>query len=128
VVGPGAGAAAELTGGTPQLRRQLGCLFRDLGLATAEVPAGSGFIAERIITQLINEACFAVGEGVASPADIDLGLTLGLRHPRGPLAWGQTLGLDRVATNLAELWNVNRSEVYRQAPALRPWSSRRTLV
>ncbi len=42
--------------------------------------------------QLVNEACFALGEGVGSPEDIDAGMVLGLNHPRGPLEWGDAIG------------------------------------
>ena len=43
----------------------------------------------RIVAQLVNEALFAVGEGVGSPDDVDAGLELGLNHPRGPVGWGR---------------------------------------
>ena len=46
----------------------------------------------RIVAQLVNEACFALGEGIGSAADIDAGMELGLNHPRGPLAWGDLIG------------------------------------
>ena len=48
-----------------------------------------GLVLGRIVAQLVNEACFAVGEGVGSAADVDAGMVLGLNHPRGPLEWGE---------------------------------------
>ena len=50
----------------------------------------------RIVCQLINEAAFALGEGVGSARDIDLGMVLGLNHPRGPLEWADMIGFDHV--------------------------------
>jgi 3-hydroxybutyryl-CoA dehydrogenase len=49
-------------------------------------------LLERIVVALVNEACFALGEGVGSAADIDAGMVLGLNHPRGPLEWGEESG------------------------------------
>ena len=50
----------------------------------------------RIVCQLVNEAAFALGEGVGAPEDIDAGMVLGLNHPRGPLEWADAIGLDHV--------------------------------
>ena len=72
----------------------------------------------RIVCQLINEAAFAFGEGVGSASDIDLGMTLGLAHPRGPMAWGDAIGLGHVRAVLAGLWETYHEERYRTAPAL----------
>src|SRR5215217_2179933 len=74
-------------------------------------------IAERIVCQLVNEACFALGEGVGSAEDIDAGMVLGLNHPRGPLEWGELLGPSRVASVLAGL-RESGGDAYRPAPVL----------
>jgi 3-hydroxybutyryl-CoA dehydrogenase len=79
---------------------------------------GPGLVGGRIVAQLVNEACFALGEGVASAADIDLGMELGLNHPRGPLAWGDAVGPGAVLDTLLALWEEYREERYRPAPAL----------
>ena len=65
--------------------------FASLGLHVERV---GDFVLPRIVAQLVNEACFALGEGVGSAADIDAGMELGLNHPRGPLAWGDLIGPD----------------------------------
>ena len=57
----------------------------------------------RIVAQLVNEAAFAVGEGVGSPADVDAGMVLGLNHPRGPLEWGDEIGAAEVLVLLTAL-------------------------
>jgi 3-hydroxyacyl-CoA dehydrogenase len=74
-------------------------------------------IAERIVCQLVNEACFALGEGVGSAEDIDAGMVLGLNHPRGPLEWGEMLGPERVLEVLARL-RESGGDAYRPAPLL----------
>jgi 3-hydroxybutyryl-CoA dehydrogenase len=74
-------------------------------------------VAERIVCQLVNEACFALGEGVGSAADIDAGMTLGLNHPRGPLEWGDLLGPWRVLSVLGDLRETG-GDAYRPAPLL----------
>ena len=52
----------------------------------------------------MNEAHFAIGEGVGTPEDVDAGLELGLNHPRGPVSWGDQIGLDRVQAALEGIW------------------------
>jgi 3-hydroxybutyryl-CoA dehydrogenase len=93
--------------------------FRDLGLHTARVQAAPGGVLGRIVCQLVNESAFALGEGVGSARDIDTGMVLGLNHPRGPLAWGDELGLDHVLAVLQALCDEYREERYRPAPELR---------
>ena len=75
-------------------------------------------VLERIVVQLVNEACFALGEGVGSAADIDAGMVLGLNHPRGPLEWGEEIGPAAVLALLANLREEYGEERYRPAPAL----------
>jgi 3-hydroxybutyryl-CoA dehydrogenase len=73
----------------------------------------------RIVSQLVNEAAFAIGEGVGSPEDVDAGLTLGLNHPRGPVEWGSELGIEHVLAVIDGLWEERHEERYRAAPLLR---------
>ncbi len=93
--------------------------FRGLGLHTERVQPVPGGVLGRILCQLVNEAAFALGEGVGSAEDIDTGMVLGLNHPRGPLAWGRELGFDNVLAVLNALCDEYREERYRPAPALR---------
>ena len=69
--------------------------------------------------QLINESAFSLGEGVGSAEDIDLGMVLGLSHPRGPLHWADEIGIDHVLAVLDGLSDEYREERYRAAPVLR---------
>ena len=84
-----------------------------------------GLVLGRIVCQLVNEAAFAIGEGVGSADDVDAGLTLGLNHPRGPVAWGEAIGLDHVLATIDGLWAERREERYRAAPLLRAGSRAR---
>ena len=90
-----------------------------LGLHTEWVADAPGLVLGRIVAQLVNEAAFAIGEGVGSAEDVDTGLTLGVNHPRGPVAWGEAIGLDHVLAAVDGLWAERREERYRAAPALR---------
>jgi 3-hydroxybutyryl-CoA dehydrogenase len=89
------------------------------GRTDAEARPAAGGVLERIVCQVINECAFALGEGVGSAADIDTGMVLGLNYPRGPLAWADEIGLDRVLAVLDSLWEEYREERYRPAPTLR---------
>jgi 3-hydroxybutyryl-CoA dehydrogenase len=93
--------------------------FAGLGFATEWVEDAPGLVLGRIVSQLVNEAAFAIGEGVGSADDVDTGLTLGLSHPRGPIAWSEAIGLEHVVAVLDGLWDERHEERYRVAPLLR---------
>jgi 3-hydroxybutyryl-CoA dehydrogenase len=100
--------------------------FSTLGKHAAWVGDAPGLVLGRIVCQLINEASFALGEGIGSAADIDAGMVHGLSHPRGPLGWADLIGLDQVLSVLDGLYDERREERYRAAPVLRhlAWSGR----
>jgi 3-hydroxybutyryl-CoA dehydrogenase len=77
----------------------------------------------RVVAQLVNEACFAVEEGVAEPDDVDTAMRLGLNHPRGPFQWARELGPQRVLATLATLAAELSAERYRAAELLRRWAA-----
>lgn len=93
--------------------------FATLGLHAEWVGDAPGLVLGRSVCQLVNEAAFAIGEGVGTAEDVDTGLTLGLNHPRGPVAWSREIGLDHVVAVLDGLWETYREERYRVAPLLR---------
>jgi 3-hydroxybutyryl-CoA dehydrogenase len=93
--------------------------FASLGFHAEWVDDAPGLVLGRIACQLVNEAWFAVGEGIGSAEDVDTGLVLGLNHPRGPIAWGEEIGLEHVMAVLDGLWAERREERYRAAPLLR---------
>ena len=92
--------------------------FTELGLHTARVAPSPGGVLPRVACQLVNEAHFSLGEGVAGAEDIDAGLQLGLNHPRGPFAWAEQLGRENVLAVLSALRELH-GDGYRPAPALR---------
>ncbi len=75
-------------------------------------------VVERIVLAIVNEAYHAIGEGLATPDDVDLALVLGARHPRGPFAWCELIGPQEVLSGLERLLR-SEGERYRPAPALR---------
>ena len=85
-----------------------------------------GLVLGRIVCQVINEAAFALTEGVGSAEDIDAGLIHGLNYPRGILRWADAIGLDHVIAVLDGLSDERREERYRASPVLRSlaWSGR----
>jgi 3-hydroxybutyryl-CoA dehydrogenase len=93
-------------------------VFGCLGFHPEWVEDAPGLVLGRIVAQLVNEAYFAIGEGVGSADDVDAGLRLGLGHPRGPVEWGEAIGLDHVMAILDGLWAERREERYRPAPQL----------
>jgi 3-hydroxybutyryl-CoA dehydrogenase len=93
--------------------------FAALGLHVVRVRDAPGLVLGRIVAQLVNEACFAVGEGVGSEADVDDGMMLGLNHPRGPFAWLELVGARHVVGVLDALRDELGEERYRVAPLLR---------
>ena len=92
----------------------------------AWVEDAPGLVLGRIVCQVINEAAFALAEGVGSAGDIDAGMVHGLNYPRGLLAWADRIGLDDVLSLLDGLFEERREERYRAAPLLRQlaWSGR----
>lgn len=69
-------------------------LSQEIGKDPVEVKEGPGFVVNRILIPMINEACIVLEEGLASPEDIDKSMKLGCNHPMGPLALGDLIGLD----------------------------------
>jgi 3-hydroxybutyryl-CoA dehydrogenase len=86
--------------------------FRNLGFQREWVVDAPGLVLGRIVAQLVNEAGFAVAEGVGSLEDVDLGLKLGMNHPRGPSEWDR----EQASATLDGLWRERREERYRPAP------------
>ena len=78
-----------------------------------------GFVANRIIMPMINEAIFALYENVASAKDIDTVMQLGMNHPMGPLALADFIGLDVCLAILDVLYDGFRDSKYRACPLLR---------
>lgn len=78
-----------------------------------------GFIVNRILIPLINEACFALQEGLGTAQDIDIGISLGLNHPMGPLALADLIGLDTCLAIAEVLHRELGEDKYRPANVLK---------
>lgn len=78
----------------------------------------SGEIITRVLAMIMNEAAYAVGEGVASVRDVDIAMRLGTNYPKGPLKWADEIGLDLVHSILKSLMSSLADPRYKPAPLL----------
>ncbi len=76
-------------------------------------------VSPRVLSMIINEASFALAEGVASAEDIDTAMRLGTNYPRGPLAWSDVIGAGTVVAILDALFEEYHEERYRASTLLR---------
>ena len=90
--------------------------FGKTTIAARDIP---GFIVNRVLIPLLNEACYALYEGLGSAGDIDTGVKLGLNHPMGPLELADLIGLDTVLAIAGVLHHELGDDKYRPCPLLR---------
>jgi 3-hydroxybutyryl-CoA dehydrogenase len=93
--------------------------FRSAGKHVEWVGKAPGLVLGRILAQIVNEAHFAVRQGVATEGDCNTAMRLGFNWPRGPFEWGEAIGLERCVAILDELHALLGEERYRVAPLLR---------
>jgi 3-hydroxybutyryl-CoA dehydrogenase len=89
-----------------------------LGKEVVEAQDEPGFVVNRILLPMINEAVFLLGQGTANIADIDKGCRIGLNHPMGPLELADFVGLDTCLDIVRVLYNTTGDSKYRPAPLL----------
>ena len=94
-------------------------ISKSLGKTPVEVAEGPGFVVNRILVPMINEAAFILQEGIASVEDIDIAMKLGANHPMGPLALGDLIGLDIVEAIMDVLYNETKDSKYRCCTLIR---------
>ena len=102
-----------------------------IGKDPVEVAEAPGFVVNRILIPMINEAFGIMAEGIASPEDIDKSMMLGANHPMGPLALGDLVGLDVCLAIMDVLYNETGDSKYRAHSLLRKyvragWLGRKT--
>ncbi len=114
--------AVEITGTSNTSAESLTAarhFFHAIGKHVLDVGDTPGLVLGRIVCQLINEASFAVQEGIGSESDIDKGVLLGLNYPRGIFAWRDAIGVGQVVATLDALQREVGGDRYRVAGNLR---------
>ena len=104
---------------SPETRAAVVELAQELGKTPAEANDFPGFVSNRILLPFINEAVWALHDGVADPEAIDTIAKLGFNHPMGPLALADLIGLDTCVAILEVLRDGLRDERYEPCPLLR---------
>lgn len=94
-------------------------LAERLGKSAIQVKNAPGFVVNRILVPMINEAVFALQEGLASAEEIDAGMRLGANHPMGPLALADLIGLDTVRSIMDVIQRETGDTKYRPASLLK---------
>lgn len=104
---------------TPEMVAKIKEIAVSLGKEPVQVNEAAGFVVNRILIPMINEAAFIKMEGVSNIAGIDTAMKLGANHPMGPLELGDFIGLDVVLAIMDVLYNETGDGKYRACPSIR---------
>src|SRR4051812_1534542 len=97
----------EASYGGKTLKERTEIIFNSLDKKTEWVPDEPGFITVRVIAMIINEAWFALEEGISTKEEIDTAMKLGTNYPLGPFEWGNLIGLKNIYALLEKLNKTN---------------------
>jgi 3-hydroxybutyryl-CoA dehydrogenase len=103
----------------PAMRDAAHALLAADGVPVTVIRDSPGFVAQRVLAHIVNIGCDIAQQRIATPNDIDRAVSLGLGYPKGPLAWGDALGPDRVLAVLHELFDFYQDPRYRPSPWLK---------
>jgi 3-hydroxybutyryl-CoA dehydrogenase len=104
---------------TPEMVAKIKEIAVSLGKEPVQVNEAAGFVVNRILIPMINEAAFIKMEGVSNISGIDTAMKLGANHPMGPLELGDFVGLDVVLAIMDVLYNETGDSKYRACPSIR---------
>jgi 3-hydroxybutyryl-CoA dehydrogenase len=110
--------------GDPQVRDAAAAMFAKAGTKVTLIKDSPGFIAQRVVAMIANLGCEMAMIGIASAADVDTAMTLGLNYPRGPLALADWLGVKECHEILVQLQAITGDDRYRPSQ----WLRRRALL
>ena len=114
-------ALVEVTSGlqtSAETCEEIESIARKLGKTPVKLKNSPGFVVNRLLIPMINEAIFTLADGVATATDIDEAMKLGANHPIGPLALADLIGLDVTLAIMQVLYSSFNDSKYRAAPLL----------
>ena len=109
---------------TPHNREAARAALAATGRAVSVIQDSPGFVAQRIVAQIVSIGCEIAQQRIASPGDVDLAVRLGLGYPMGPLEWGDALGPRRILSILEALQTFYGDPCYRPSA----WLKRRAVL
>ena len=105
----------------PEVREAAHGLLASDGVPVTVIHDSPGFVAQRVLAIIVNIGCDIVQQRVTTPEELDRAVTLGLGYPKGPLAWGDALGPQKILAILDAMYEFYRDPRYRPSP----WLARR---
>jgi 3-hydroxybutyryl-CoA dehydrogenase len=103
----------------PEARDAAHALLASDGVPVSVINDSPGFVAQRVVAQIVNVGCDIVQMRIATPEDLDRAVMLGLGYPQGPLAMGDALGAKRIFNVLQNMHQLYQEPRYRPSPWLR---------
>ena len=103
----------------PEVRDAAHGLLASDGVPVSVIRDSPGFVAQRVVAHIVNVGCDIVQQRIATPADLDSAVVLGLGYPRGPLAMGDAIGAAKLLTVLEAMHSFYQDPRYRPSPWLK---------